>query len=516
MQSLKAFSIYTKKVLSVKDTMAIKANVNALGIDDRMLVENAGFAMAHAILRKHRRKRMLFVCGRGGKGAIGLATARHILDVQDTNVSVAFLGDYGSIHDDVCRFNFNTLSSITEITEINEENIDVLRKMLKSSDVVIESIIGLGLKGKIYGLLASAIKTINASGKYIISIDVPAGIDADTGSMNLVGIKPSHVLTVHKLKTGIIKSSMISGTTVEKIGIPISAEILTGPGDLLLASVPRLIDANKYSHGSVLIIGGSSKYKNAPVLASIAADNAISALRVGVGYVTVMLPKGVDVPREGSYASIISRNFKQDHLSEEDLAAVSGIKHNVAVIGMGIDPGQTGSDAIKRIVNSELKAGRTVIADAAAINAIVQSGNMLTSKVVITPHYGEFKEISGIDLSHESLSTKVNVAVNFARDKGCVLVLKGNSTIITDGSMLKINNAATPALATMGTGDVLAGMIGAYASMHSNTFESAVAAVYLHSKIADVLSIEKGNHIIATDIIEAIPQLLRAYDHIIR
>ncbi|MGC8622441.1 MAG: NAD(P)H-hydrate dehydratase [Candidatus Micrarchaeia archaeon] len=516
MQSLKEFSIYTKKILSVKDSYAIKVNANALGIDDKMLVENAGFAISYALLRKHRRKRILFVCGRGGKGAIGLATARHLLDVSGVNVSIAFLGDSSTISNEVCKFNYGALSSITEINDIGEENIDQLKKMLKSSDVVVEAILGIGMKGKIYGLLAHAIKMINESGKYIISIDVPAGIDADTGTTNIAGIKPSHVLTIHKLKAGIQKSSLIQSTTVEKIGIPISAEVLAGPGDLLVAAAPRLIDADKYSHGSVLIIGGSAKYKSAPLLASASASNAIAALRVGSGYATVMLPKGIDVPREGAYVSILSRNFKGESLSEEDLPVVSSIKHNVTIIGMGIDLDEVSSNAINKIVSSELKAGRIVVADAGAIKAVVKSGHLLTSNVIITPHYGEFKEISGIDLSHESLAAKVNAAINFAKDKGCVLVLKGNSTIITDGNLLKINNSATPALATMGTGDVLSGIIGAYASMHKDTFESAVAGVYLHSRIGDVLSLQKGNHVIVTDIIEAIPQLLRAYDHIIR
>ena len=517
MQSLKAFSIYTKRVLSVKDSYAVKANANALGLDDKMLVENAGMAISYALLRKHRRKRILFVCGGGGKGALGLATARHMLDsAADVNVSIAFLGHEENLHNESCKFNYRALSSIAEITDIDEDNIDTLREMVRASDVVVEAIIGLGLKGKLYGIMSHAIRVINASAKYVLSLDVPAGINADTGTPNIASIKPTHVITVHKPKIGIEKSHLIQSTHVEKIGIPLSAELLAGPGDLMLATEPRLIDANKYSHGSVLVVGGSEKYRTAPVLSSIAASNALAALRVGAGYVTVMLPSGSTIPNNIEYKSILQRNFKRKALSEEDIPVISSIKHNVLAIGGGIEESAESYDIINTIVGLEKKAGHTIVADAAAIKAVVKSRNLMTNKLILTPHYGEFKAISGVDLSSASLNTRVNAAVNFAKDKGCVLVLKGNSTIITDGDLLKINNSSTPSLAVMGTGDVLTGIIAAYASMHKNPFESAVAGVYLHSKIADLLAIEKGNHLIATDVVEAIPSILRAYDYVVR
>ncbi|MEM3827542.1 MAG: NAD(P)H-hydrate dehydratase [Candidatus Micrarchaeaceae archaeon] len=516
MQSLKEFSIYTKRVLGTKDSYAIKANANALGIDDKMLVENAGSAISHVLLRKHRRKRILFVCGSGGKGAIGLSTARHLLDFPDINVSIAFLGNGESVHNDVCSLNYRLLNEVIEIVDIDEGKLSTLRSMSKSSDVIVEAIIGLGLRGKLYGLMAHAIKIINESRKHIVSLDVPAGIDADTGAPNLSSIKPTHVLTLHKLKTGIEKSRMVSSTTVEKIGIPVSAELLAGPGDLIVATESRLLDANKYSHGSVLVVGGSEKYRSAPLLASASASEAVAALRVGAGYVTVMLPSGIDVPREGQYANIISRNFKRRYLSEDDIPTIGGIKHNVLLIGGGIDESETSYRVMNSIISQEKKLGNIIIADAAAAKAVAKSASLMSKNIALTPHLGEFKSISGIDLSGESLKVKVNAAVNFAKDKGCVLVLKGNYTIITDGTLLKINKAATAALATMGTGDVLSGIIAAYASSHKNVFESAVAGVYLHSKIADILHMEKGDHITAMDVIEAIPSILRAYDRPLR
>jgi NAD(P)H-hydrate epimerase len=512
MQSLKAFSIYTKKVLSIKDSYAIKSNAAAMGFDEKLLVENAGNAIAAALGRTHRRKKILFVCGTGGKAAIGMCAARRLLETPDIDVTVALIGSESQIHNPVTKFNYDILSEMTPIKEFTEANINDLKSYTKRADVLIEALIGIGLKGKIYGVLARAIKIINEAGKHITSIDTPAGIDGDTGMPNTASIKADHVLTLHKFKLGIEKSHLISSTTIEKIGVPLSAELVTGPGDLMLAMEHRAIDADKYSHGSVLVLGGSPEFKTAPLLASYAVNAAVAGLRLGAGYATLVHPKGITETFDEQSINLSIRSLKGKTLSSEDLPLIESIKHNTLVIGEGMANAETSYKPIASLVKRERDRGNIVVVDALAIRALSKNKGIFGKNSILTPHYGEFKALSGIDLSSASLESKINTAINFAKNYNCILALKGHETIITDGDLLKINESKTPALATMGTGDVLAGIIAGFASSHRNAFESAAAAVYLHSKIADLLYIENGNHILATDVIGAIPKVLKTYD----
>lgn len=516
MQSLKAFSIYAKKVIGISDSYAIKANAVAMGFDERLMVENAGSSVATALLHKHRRRRILFVCGIGGKGGIGLAAARHLLEIPDIDVSIALVGNESMMHNPITKFNYHLLDEITEINEFGEENIDKLRELVRDSEVVVEALIGIGLKGKLYGIMARAIKIINESKKHVTCIDIPAGIDGDTGMPNTVSIKPTHVLTIHRLKTGIEKSHLISSTTIEKIGIPLSAELMTGPGDIMLAAEHRSLEANKYTHGSVLVLGGSPEFKTAPLLSAYTVNIVTASLRTGAGYATLVHPSGLPARLDEQSLNIPMRTMKGKTLSNEDLPMIESIKHNTLVIGEGMADERTSYRAISTLVKHERDRGNITVVDATAIRALSRNKGIFGKNSILTPHYGEFKVLSGIDLSNSGTRSRINTAINFAKDNNCVLVLKGHETIITDGDLLKINEPATPALATMGTGDVLSGIIAGFASFHRNAFESAAAGVYLHSKIADLLAIESGNHILATDVMSGIPKVLKMYDSMTR
>jgi hydroxyethylthiazole kinase-like uncharacterized protein yjeF len=153
-----------------------------------------------------------------------------------------------------------------------------------------------------------------------------------------------------------------------------------------------------------------------------------------------------------------------------------------------------------------------VIADADAIEAVKAIKARGQGDVLITPHDGEFFKFSGKKLSTESVMERAQAAAEEAKERNIAIVLKGHYTIVTDGTNIRINEAKSAALATMGTGDVLSGMIAGYAAIGNDLLKAAVAGVYAHSRIGDILYQENGNHIIATDVIAKIPQFLKKYD----
>jgi NAD(P)H-hydrate epimerase len=511
MQSLKEFSTYTKKVLGARDTFAVRENAIALGIDEKVLVENAGYAICSQLKRTYKDEKILFICGTGGKGAIGLSSARHILPYAQ--VRVAFLGNPEHIHRDSTKFNYNILEDMMDIEIIGPDDLPKLREMLKWAHHVVDAVLGVGVKGRLSGFAIGIVKEVNDGSRHTISIDVPTGIDPDTGAQNMASIKADQIFTLYKPKAGIQKSKLMKNVNLIDIGMPLSAELFSGPGDVRIATEPRLLQSNKYTHGNVLIVGGSGDYKGAPVLAARAAHNAFAALRTGAGYVTIATEKQIAGMISAPNPGLIVRGINGGDLLEKDIPMLNSIKHDVLVIGMGMEPTEPVLKAIAKLAAAETKNKNRVLLDAAAIMALKLYKNMLGRNMILTPHDGEFKALTGINLKNCTFEERVRKAIHFANDRSCTLVLKGHDTIVTNGDLLKINRSKTAALATMGSGDVLSGIIGSYASFHEDPFESAVAGVHVHSKIADLLFLQKGGHIIAQDIIDAIPDMLKVFDY---
>lgn len=510
MQRLKEFVDYTKKTFGIKDVLAAIANMGYLGFSESLLIENAGMSVANSLIKEYKKSNILFVCGRGGKGAVGFSAARHILN-HVTNIKVVFV-DEDKIEKEVTELNYRLIKDILKIEHINEHNISDFKKLLDWSDIIIDSIFGVGMSGLISSLTSQIIKEINISKKIIISIDIPSGLNADTGLPNRRSINADTILVLQKMKTGLLKNKSFNRKNIKILdsGIPKVMELFTGPGDVMLATHPKPKGSNKYTNGSIEIIGGSKKYKGAPILAAFSANNSLAALRVGTGYVTVFSPSDISSTIINSAPNIIVNSI-YDEVSDEDVGNMIKTKHNVLIIGPGMGTDFIEKNPIIKLLKMEKVKNNIVVADGSAMKSIIGE-KLIYPNIVFTPHYGEFRKITGIDLKKATLYKKIKSAIEFSNKYNCCIVLKGHETIITNGKLLKVNMAKTPALATMGTGDVLDGMIAGYSAIHRNIFESSTAAVYIHSKIGDLLTIQKGEHIIVQDIINEIPNILKRFD----
>lgn len=496
MQSLKEFSRFTKDRLSISDAYALRANLGALGIDDRLIAESAGAGIAQAL--RPAKGKILFVCGTGGKAAIGMSAARHMIGTTD--VEVALANDGRSIRNGAAAFNRSLLDTLLKVQEIGEQNVGKLERMVRSCDVVVEALVGIGLKGRPSRFLGDAIKAVNA-GKRIVSIDVPAGINADTGMPNTVSVRAHEIFSIHKRKKMLQGSKARS--TVIGIGVPAAIELLAGPGDVMLATEPRSIRSNKYDNGAVLIVGGSAEYHGAPLLA------AFAALRTGSGYVTLAVPKTAAISLKEESPNLVVRSMPGEIITRDDVPVISSIRHDSVVIGTGMS---TRKDSLEAILEFMRHCEKPMVVDAAALRASALDKSVLNERMVLTPHEGEFEAMSGIKLDDATVEERIPVAMKFARTHRCILVLKGHETVITNGRQLKVNIASSPALSTMGSGDALSGMVASYLALHMNAFECAVAAVHAHAKIGDLLFMQKGLHITASDVVDAIPDVLRLFD----
>ncbi|MDE1767764.1 MAG: NAD(P)H-hydrate dehydratase [Candidatus Micrarchaeota archaeon] len=288
------------------------------------------------------------------------------------------------------------------------------------------------------------------------------------------------------------------------------SKYLAKKSDIRRASVPRKMFSNKYQNGRLLIIGGSSDYYGAPVMAMNSACQSLAALRVGAGYVKAFVPESIlNTARALSPNAIISPSGKNE-IAFGDAIKKAIDKSDVVLIGIGM--GSRHANAIRKIVEYSVFNDKLVILDADAIPAARLVTGLGASQMLITPHDGEFSRLTNKKIPARSISERIEAAKAASNKYKTVVLLKGHNTIVTDGTLVKIIQARSAALATMGTGDVLSGIIGGYASRCKDLFAAAVAGAYVHSKIGDLLHKKKGDHILATDIIDMLPDVLKDLD----
>ncbi|MEM3781349.1 MAG: NAD(P)H-hydrate dehydratase [Candidatus Micrarchaeaceae archaeon] len=509
MQDLKWFASFTKSALDSKDVKAIELNAEAMGIGAAQLMENAGASVKNFVDKKFAKsKNILVLCGTGNNGGTGFVAARHL--EAKHNVTVAILGSAAEIKSFGSLINLHALQKCAFINCVDFAY-DKISGLIKKSDIIIDAVFGTGFHGEMPSGVKRVAAAVARSKKPVIAVDMPSGVDADGAASN-GAFKVAYTITMHKPKVGLLNYKHAGIIEVAEIGIPLDAELYTGPGDLYKAAWPRARTGNKYSNGFALIIGGSPDYSGAPSLAASAAQNTLAALRVGAGYAVLVVPEALkDLARRAS-PNLIVKGLGASRIGEGSIESISkDLEKSTAVaIGPGIGSSADTLAFASELIKTVISMGKKLVIDADALRAVPNSGS-LGPNVAITPHDGEFKSITGSEPG-KALKERAAAAVKLAKRFGANVVLKGHNTIITNGTLLKINESKTSALATMGSGDVLAGIISGYAATGTDIFEACTAGVYLHSRLGDSLAVEKGLHILASDIVERIPFALKSFD----
>jgi NAD(P)H-hydrate epimerase len=465
--------------VSPEEMKAIDENCRYFGLMPLQLMENAGAALAREVGLFSPGRNIAVVAGRGNNGGDAFVAVRHLAGFD---VTTYLLGRSRDISTDEARRNWKILEemgfSLKEVLDPGDLS------EIGGHDLIVDAVFGTGVRDPIKGIEAYAIDAMNSCKKAIISVDVPSGFGTSKS------VNPDLTLTFHRPKHG-----MSGEVKVADIGIPEMAEFLVGPGDLRLLGV-RSPDSHKGDSGRVLVIGGGP-YTGAPAL------TALAAMRAGADIVTVATPKASAKTIAGFSPNLIVRELSSDHLVPEDLEQLKGLiaSHDVVVMGMGLGRAPETHQALKEIIPLCKRA--VIDADALLPD--------LPLKGIVTPHAGEFKRISSIELpsAHQPFyQERIEPVMKFAAGRNLVVLVKGRVDIISDGQTVRGNTTGNPGMAVGGTGDCLAGITASFYCI-ARAQRAATAAAFVSGRAGDLAFAEKGDSLVATDVIEMIPEAVR-------
>lgn len=454
-------------MLTPLDARVSDRNAEALGIPVRNLMGNAGKEVAKVLDEEYQGKKVLFVCGSGNNGGDGFAAA---LGMDPARVSVALLCEPSKIHTDESRFYYSLLEC--DISQYSRDLID-------GCDVIADCALGTGTSGNVKGPYRSFIEDANASGKPILSVDVPSGLGTD------MAIVPDRTVTFMDIKDGMDQSN--SGhITVADIGIPYAAYRDVGPGDMLRYPIPKK-DSHKGQNGRLMVIAGGP-YFGAPALASY------SALRTGADIVRLFSPESVHAEVSSMTPVLMVTDLPGDRLTTTSVGMLlsNSKDYDAVLIGPGLGTSDDTIEAVREFVSN---CDVPMVIDADGLTAL--SGHRLSAPAVLTPHRGEFERLGGGNPE------------DIARMMGVTVLLKGADDTITNGMVTRTNRHGTAAMTGAGTGDVLAGCVAALLSKGLSPFDSACLGAYICGKAGELAFQSKSYGLIATDVAESIPDVLR-------
>ncbi len=377
------------------------------------------------------------------------------------------------------------------------------------ADAIIDALLGIGVKGKVRDIYAKAIECINKSKGVKISIDIPSGLDPDSGEVLGVAVKADITVTLHKPKVGFTKNPHYVGKLmVLNIGIPPEAELYVGPGDVVYRFKPRALKAHKGQAGRVLIIGGSEVFTGAPAL------TALTVLRTGSDLAYVAVPaRAADIVASYSPNLITIKLSSSDHLIPKHLEVLKPWidKSNVIVIGPGLGLSPESAEAFREIITYAHSLGKYVVVDADGLKHLAKYRELANTKMVLTPHSGEFKILTGMDLPDiEYLRERGEMVKKASKElNNATILLKGPVDIISNGIRVRYNKTGVPAMAVGGTGDVLSGIIASLIAKGIDPFNAACMAAFINGLAGALAFKELGEGITATDLIDRIPQIIK-------
>ena len=461
--------------MKLLDSKIIDINSVAHGVSVDELMDNAGKALADVVLDLFKGKKILIVCGNGNNGGDGLAAAYH-LDGED--VTVALVNSVKEIKTDESR---------KRLTMLKNKPASIKSVNISDYDVVVDCIIGAGFRGQLRDDFKDAIRSLQ-NAKKIISADIASGFGSD------FAVKPNITVTFHDLKDGMNENN--SGTIIiADIGVPENAASFIGPGDMLRYPIPDK-DSHKGQNGRLLIIGGGP-YIGAPALAALAAQ------RVGADLVKIATPKASYMQISSMSPTYMMAELSKNFLVMDDVLPLLGLaeKYNAVLIG----PGLGLEKKTKEAVAAFLKDCKTpVIIDADAIDPASSSTVFYKTPVVYTPHHKELE----IMMNHTSTASAKEFCL---KRPNTVIVAKGRVDAITDGKREKNNGTGCAAMTVGGTGDVFAGTVAGLVSKGMSTFDAACLGAFICGKAGELAFEEFSYGMIATDVIEKIPKVLKEY-----
>jgi len=482
-------------MITEAEIKVLDRNSEYFGVPTLHLMENAGKGVADFVRNtvKNTKKNILILCGTGNNGGDGFVAARYL--TQYYKVTVFLAGT--EIKTEIAQKNYQKLQTYEVKIYTSPRDLDTL---LLENDILIDALLGTGLAGELKEPYATIVKKINAvKKKMIVAVDVPTGLGTTDS------IPPEYTVTFHDIKEGMNKKNS-GNIQVVDIGIPQEAITYVGPGELSVYYPRPAKKSHKGDNGIVLIIGGGP-YIGAPALCGLAA------LRTGVDLVYIATPKRSWESVAAFSPNFIVKDLHDDMLTKNDIPSIEELlsKSTAVVLGPGLGTAKETEEAIIPLVRRIIAEKKPLVLDADAIRPVgVNLPLIKNSTTVVTPHVGEFKKLTGITLSQD-VDTRINAVKEWAEKIGITIFLKGYIDVLSDGTNVKQNKVHNEAMTVGGTGDVLAGIIGALLSKGVKPFDAVRIAAFLNGEAGNEAFQKKSYGLIATDIVDEIPTVLKKY-----
>lgn len=491
------------------DRIAIKE----IGIPSMVLMEKASMAVAGCIMAETELSadRILAVCGTGNNGGDGVAAAR-LLKESGYDVTVLVLGQK-----ERCSSELQQQLSIAECLDVPifwDSDSPITETRLQEYSIIVDAIFGIGLAREVTGKYAQCIRALNASGKDIVSVDIPSGIHAGSGEVLGVAVRATMTVTFGNNKRGLLLypgTEYAGQVIVADIGFPkkalrqVAPKAFTYTKETVGAYFPeRKKRSHKGSYGRVLVIAGSPEMSGACYLASEAA------YRMGCGLVQIVTAVQNSSVIRTKLPEAIVTTWSETVTADEEKAVTEGL-HSAASVVIGPGLGQSaGARRLLEILLHEMKTmpEKPVVIDADGLNLLAEMGlyKTLGRQFVLTPHMREMSRLMECDVADVTGHMVESV---MAQQGGATVVLKDARTLVGDGTYLYINTSGNSALATGGSGDVLSGMIGGLLAQGLSPMRAASLGVYLHGLTAERYTESFLPHsMLAGDILHTLPQVL--------
>jgi hydroxyethylthiazole kinase-like uncharacterized protein yjeF len=488
-----------------------------------VLMENAGRGATEAIAKAFpdlKKMKVAIIAGKGNNGGDGFVVARYLLNAG-VHGKVYLLADPKAL-----RGEAETNSQIFQrmkgelISVPSSKDYQKVKKELERFDLLIDAIFGTGLDAEVRGYYREVIDHLNTLQKPIVAIDIPSGLDANSGKPLGTAIRASLTVTFGLPKIGHLIPSgpeYVGEIKVIDIGYPqklveeekIQAHLLEEEEIRAWLSTPRQPNTHKGDYGHLLVIAGSVGKTGAAAMACEAA------IRMGAGLVTLAIPKSLNSIMEMKLTEVMTEPLPETPKQTLSLRAFSSLvrlceNKKAVIIGPGVGTFKETQSLVVKLLRA---LNIPVILDADGLTALTSQSKVLpisNRSLVLTPHPGEMAKLIRSS-SKEVQDDRIGISRSFSQSNHLYLVLKGHRTLIaTPKGEVFINPTGNPGMASGGTGDVLTGMIGGLICQGFDILQSLQVSVYLHGLAGDLMARELGEKsLIATDIIQKIPALLQ-------
>lgn len=506
------------KPLTVAQMKNVEKNAVVQGVSYIQLMENAGTESARKIVQKYHiiNKNIVILCGSGNNGGDGLVIGRRLYE-RGANVTVVLCKGLPGTPESAHMYK-QLQGSGVEVMD-TEHALPIILFKIKEADFIVDTIFGTGFHGRMIGTEATLVERANDSKATRIAIDIPSGINGDTGAVEGVYFHADStmVLAAHKLAHVLETSRPLCGEQ-ELIDIGIPAEAFDGLDlecvQTTYAMAKHLLPkrapySNKGDYGKLLVVAGSVGMGGAALMCTKAA------LRCGCGLTTLATSKTV---AQGCFADIMEAmtlsliENPDGSISDKSLGILQERMEQATVTVMGCGMGQ--NEEVQKLIKVLVRcASKPLVLDADGINAVAADINIVKTArcpLILTPHPGEMARLTGLSIE-EIQRKREKTAYDFATQNGVYVVLKGHDTIIaTPEGKLYQNTTGNAGMAKGGSGDVLAGMIGSFAAQGMSLDYALILAVYVHGLAGDRCAERYSQYgVLARDLIAEIPLLLR-------